>query len=138
MRSSSRHCKRTRPHACAFHLRQPPSLVRRYWLAARLFCCAPANPALAAGDRAMGLQSLPVAFGVDTAKWICVASIDATQVCIAVVKAATSNSHTVEIQLVCGGPPTPPAVLRALEPPKQRSSCPPSALRPLACHMLTN
>ncbi len=28
----------------------------------------------------MGLQSLPVAFGVETAKWICVASIDATQV----------------------------------------------------------
>jgi chlorophyll/bacteriochlorophyll a synthase len=35
------------------------------------------------GDRAMGLQSLPVAFGVDTAKWICVASIDATQLGIA-------------------------------------------------------
>jgi chlorophyll/bacteriochlorophyll a synthase len=31
----------------------------------------------------MGLQSLPVAFGVDTAKWICVASIDATQLGIA-------------------------------------------------------
>ena len=28
----------------------------------------------------MGLQSLPVAFGVETAKYICVASIDATQV----------------------------------------------------------
>lgn len=33
--------------------------------------------------RAMGLQSLPVAFGVDTAKWICVASIDATQLGVA-------------------------------------------------------
>ena len=33
-----------------------------------------------AGDRALGLQSLPVAFGVDTAKWICVGSIDITQV----------------------------------------------------------
>ena len=31
----------------------------------------------------MGLQSLPVAFGVDTAKWICVASIDLTQAGIA-------------------------------------------------------
>eukprot|EP00887_Chlorella_sp_A99_P003457 scaffold7.g3457.t1 len=28
------------------------------------------------GDRALGLQSLPVAFGVDKAKWICVTSID--------------------------------------------------------------
>ncbi len=28
----------------------------------------------------MGLQSLPVAFGVETAKWICVSTIDATQV----------------------------------------------------------
>lgn len=32
------------------------------------------------GDRAMGLQSLPVAFGIDTAKWICVSTIDVTQV----------------------------------------------------------
>lgn len=32
------------------------------------------------GDRAMGLQSLPVAFGVDTAKWICAGTIDFTQV----------------------------------------------------------
>ena len=31
----------------------------------------------------MGLQSLPVAFGVDTAKWICVASVDVTQLCVA-------------------------------------------------------
>ncbi|CAI5477390.1 unnamed protein product [Closterium sp. Yama58-4] len=35
------------------------------------------------GDRKMGLQSLPVAFGVDTAKWICVASIDVTQLSVA-------------------------------------------------------
>lgn len=35
------------------------------------------------GDREMGLQSLPVAFGVEKAKWICVASIDVTQLGIA-------------------------------------------------------
>lgn len=35
------------------------------------------------GDRAMGLQSLPVAFGVDTAKWICVGTIDVTQLGVA-------------------------------------------------------
>ncbi|KAJ9507689.1 hypothetical protein QJQ45_019133, partial [Haematococcus lacustris] len=35
------------------------------------------------GDRAMGLQSLPVAFGVETAKYICVASIDVTQLGVA-------------------------------------------------------
>ena len=35
------------------------------------------------GDRAMGLQSLPVAFGVDTAKWICVSTIDVTQIAVA-------------------------------------------------------
>lgn len=33
--------------------------------------------------RAMGMQSLPVAFGVDTAKWICAASIDITQLSVA-------------------------------------------------------
>jgi hypothetical protein len=29
------------------------------------------------------LQSLPVAFGIDTAKWICVGSIDVTQLSVA-------------------------------------------------------
>lgn len=35
------------------------------------------------GDRALGLQSLPVAFGVDTAKWICAASVTLTQLGVA-------------------------------------------------------
>ncbi|KAF6147004.1 hypothetical protein GIB67_036723 [Kingdonia uniflora] len=35
------------------------------------------------GDRAMGLQSLPVAFGVDAAKWLCVGAIDITQLSVA-------------------------------------------------------
>uniref|UniRef100_A0A7N0T3K6 Chlorophyll synthase, chloroplastic n=1 Tax=Kalanchoe fedtschenkoi TaxID=63787 RepID=A0A7N0T3K6_KALFE len=35
------------------------------------------------GDRAMGLQSLPVAFGNETAKWICVGAIDVTQLSVA-------------------------------------------------------
>ncbi|KAJ8647576.1 hypothetical protein MRB53_000599 [Persea americana] len=35
------------------------------------------------GDRALGLQSLPVIFGMDTAKWICVSAIDMTQISIA-------------------------------------------------------
>ena len=35
------------------------------------------------GDRALGLNSLPVAFGVDGAKFICVATIDVTQVAVA-------------------------------------------------------
>ena len=35
------------------------------------------------GDRQMGLMSLPVAFGVDTAKYICVGSIDVTQLAVA-------------------------------------------------------
>ena len=33
--------------------------------------------------RKMGLQSLPVAFGVDTAKWITVGTIDVTQIAVA-------------------------------------------------------
>ena len=33
--------------------------------------------------RQMGLNSLPVAFGVDTAKYICVGSIDVTQLGVA-------------------------------------------------------
>lgn len=35
------------------------------------------------GDRELGLQSLPVAFGVDTAKWITVGTIDLTQLAVA-------------------------------------------------------
>ncbi|KAK2389773.1 chlorophyll synthase, chloroplastic [Trifolium repens] len=35
------------------------------------------------GDRALGLQSLPVAFGSETAKWICVGAIDITQLSVA-------------------------------------------------------
>ncbi|KAL6998441.1 Transferase of alkyl or aryl groups [Sarracenia purpurea var. burkii] len=35
------------------------------------------------GDRALGLQSLPVAFGPETAKWICVGAIDITQISVA-------------------------------------------------------
>jgi chlorophyll synthase len=35
------------------------------------------------GDSALGMNSLPVAFGVDTAKWICVGAIDLTQLGVA-------------------------------------------------------
>ncbi|XP_058208596.1 chlorophyll synthase, chloroplastic-like isoform X3 [Rhododendron vialii] len=35
------------------------------------------------GDRALGLQSIPVAFGAETAKWICVGAIDITQISVA-------------------------------------------------------
>nr|ACN41022.1 unknown [Picea sitchensis] len=45
------------------------------------------------GDRAMGLQSLPVAFGVDTAKWICVGAIDITQLSIAGYLFATGKQY---------------------------------------------
>ena len=36
----------------------------------------------------MGLQSLPVAFGVDTAKWICAGSVTLTQLGVAAYLAA--------------------------------------------------
>jgi len=35
------------------------------------------------GDRALGLESLPVAFGIDTAKWICAGSVTLTQLGVA-------------------------------------------------------
>ena len=31
------------------------------------------------GDRALGMNSLPVAFGIEKAKWICVGTIGLTQ-----------------------------------------------------------
>ncbi|XP_022767778.1 chlorophyll synthase, chloroplastic isoform X2 [Durio zibethinus] len=35
------------------------------------------------GDKALGLLSIPVAFGAETAKWICVGAIDITQISVA-------------------------------------------------------
>ena len=43
------------------------------------------------GDRQMGLMSLPVAFGVDKAKWICVGTIDITQLSVAAYLIATND-----------------------------------------------
>ncbi|KAF9591334.1 hypothetical protein IFM89_003957 [Coptis chinensis] len=45
------------------------------------------------GDRAMGLQSLPVAFGVDAAKWICVGAIDITQLSVAAYLLASGKQY---------------------------------------------
>lgn len=45
------------------------------------------------GDRTMGLQSLPVAFGVETAKWICVGAIDITQLSVAGYLFATGKLY---------------------------------------------
>ncbi|KAF9665234.1 hypothetical protein SADUNF_Sadunf16G0101400 [Salix dunnii] len=42
------------------------------------------------GDRALGLQSLPVAFGAETAKWICVGAIDITQISVVGKRATLS------------------------------------------------
>lgn len=45
------------------------------------------------GDRKMGLQSLPVAFGTETAKWICVGAIDITQLSVAGYLLASGKSY---------------------------------------------
>ena len=44
------------------------------------------------GDRELGLQSLPVAFGVDTAKWICAGSVTVTQLGVAAYLAAIGET----------------------------------------------
>ena len=51
------------------------------------------------GDRAMGLQSLPVAFGIDTAKWICAASVTLTQLGVAGYLATIGETTYVAILL---------------------------------------
>jgi chlorophyll synthase len=48
------------------------------------------------GDRALGMNSLPVAFGIEKAKWLCVGTIDVTQLGVAAY-------------LYAIGPPPPPA-----------------------------
>lgn len=52
------------------------------------------------GDRAMGLNSLPVAFGVEGAKWICVSTIDVTQLGIAAYLAFGLNEPVYAAVLV--------------------------------------
>ncbi|KAF7812007.1 uncharacterized protein G2W53_032983 [Senna tora] len=59
------------------------------------------------GDRALGLQSLPIAFNTETAKWICVGSIDITQLSVAALTfdqtltlAVPSLTVTAPLQLV--------------------------------------
>ena len=47
----------------------------------------------------MGLQSLPVAFGVDTAKWICAASVTLTQLGVAGYLATIGETTYVAILL---------------------------------------
>ena len=44
------------------------------------------------GDRALGLMSLPVQFGIDKAKWICVGSIDLTQIAVAAYLASVGET----------------------------------------------
>jgi len=44
------------------------------------------------GDREMGLISLPVQFGIEKAKWICVASIDLTQIAVAAYLASVGET----------------------------------------------
>lgn len=44
------------------------------------------------GDRELGLQSLPVAFGVDTAKYICAGSVTLTQLGVAGYLAAIGET----------------------------------------------
>jgi len=51
------------------------------------------------GDRAMGLNSLPVAFGVDGAKWICAASVTLTQLGVAGYLATIGETTYVAILL---------------------------------------
>lgn len=51
------------------------------------------------GDRELGLQSLPVAFGIDGAKWICAASVTLTQLGVAGYLATIGETTYVGILL---------------------------------------
>ena len=44
------------------------------------------------GDRELGMNSLPVAFGVETAKYICVGTIDVTQLGVAAYLASIGET----------------------------------------------
>ena len=44
------------------------------------------------GDRELGMNSLPVAFGIDTAKYICVGTIDVTQLGVTAYLAAIGET----------------------------------------------
>ena len=54
------------------------------------------------GDRELGLKSLPVEFGIDTAKWITVGTIDLTQLAVAayVYQGLGERWYSIAIQLL--------------------------------------
>ncbi|KAK9159113.1 hypothetical protein Scep_005687 [Stephania cephalantha] len=51
------------------------------------------------GDTELGLQSLPVAFGIDTAKWISIGAIDITQIAVAGYLLGAGKPHFASILL---------------------------------------
>ena len=67
----------------------------------------------------MGLDSLPVVFGVDKAKWICAASIDLTQLAVAAYLALIGETIYAEVLV---GLVVPQMVLQVAQP---RDACMP-------------
>lgn len=86
-----RECSEQRQHqACATGAYLPtPRVAEREWL------CLLAHLAWH-----LASQSLPVAFGIDKAKWICVASIDLTQLAVALYLLAIGE--TLYAQILAG------------------------------------
>jgi hypothetical protein len=78
------------------------------------------------GDRALGMNSLPVAFGIEKAKWLCVGTIDVTQLGVAAYLYAIGPPPPPP------PPPTPPSPTPAAAPPTTAPPRPPqrSALAP--------
>ena len=71
----------------------------------------------------MGLDSLPVVFGVDKAKWICAASIDLTQLAVAAYLALIGETIYAEVLV---GLVVPQMVLQVAPP---RDACMPLGAR---------
>ena len=82
------------------------------------------------GDRALGMNSLPVAFGIEKAKWICVGTIDLTQLGVAAYLYAIgapppSHTHTAATAAAVTAPPATAPPITAPRRPSQRSALAP-------------
>ena len=94
------------------------------------------------GDRALGMNSLPVAFGIEKAKWICVGTIDLTQLGVAAYLYAIgapppSHTHTAATAAAVTERPPPrrPSQRRAAHHSAQRSRRHPRTNVPLASRL---
>lgn len=90
------------------------------------------------GDRALGMNSLPVAFGIEKAKWICVGTIDLTQLGVAAYLYAIgapphTHTHCRHCRRRHRTPATAPPITAPRRPSQRSALAPPPPNQCASC-----